>query len=313
MPNNDARGIARASVPALVHGCLLGALAVAPLQAQELDVRLGDGRLTVRTKAASLHETLIRIAATGVLEIVNADRITGDVSIAFDSQPVLAALELLLADFNYAITMKPDGARGLRYVLRVHSRHGAVAAPDAGPITVAILDAMRAADFGEGDEQAAEPDEADDTARADETSDLNARESQGDFGADAPEAGLLEALADGNPLVRKRALEELARRRVRRLEARLIEALADDDPRVAYFAVDLLGQQADASSLAALGKALTTSGELTVRLRAFLALAWRADPASLGHVAAATSDANATVREAAAHFLDAMARRGHRP
>lgn len=85
-----------------------------------------------------------------------------------------------------------------------------------------------------------------------------------------------------------------------------MQSLSDDDVRVSNHAIDVLGRLIEAESLKRLGEALVRDSDTSVRVRAFMALALRADPTSTQYVEAVLKDENPIIREAAEQFLAAM-------
>jgi hypothetical protein len=279
-------------------------------------VTYADGLLTLRARNAPLADVFATLARQGLVEIIGSDRLSGLITIDLEAQRVVAAVPALLTDYNFVVTMPPARQGQTQPVVRVrvHSRRGGIV-PAVGPIAIAELDAVRAADEEEEkpdpDEEPDPEEEADRAAEhADRVAEVAEYERLGRFGPTVPIADLAELLDEENPLLRTRALTELNARSTPQSITHLIEGLSDEETSVRYHAVDLLGRRSDAVSLKQLGELLVSSDDTLVRYGAFMALAMRADPASVPFVEAVAADGDRIIHTAAATFLREMARRG---
>jgi hypothetical protein len=281
-------------------------------------VELVDGRLTVHVVDAVLHDVIGRLVELNVIDVVGQDRLVGTVSADVVGKPVVEALDVLLAGYNFVIAIRPGRAAGSRasYVLRIHSKQAMATAQETGAIPVAALEAalQPGSDVpaDEPDRDDPDPDvEADSKAAAEEFEiDLIDRERRGELSPNTSFEELVEHAQDDNPLVRMRALDALVARDVRQALPSLLRALRDDERQVAHRAVDVLSRLNDAESLKGLGDILTGDDDTIVRMRAMAALARRGDPGSAADVEAVIDDPNQIIRESAAQMLSAFKRRG---
>ncbi len=277
-----------------------------------------NGLVTVHAKNAPLAEVFATLSQQGIVEVIGSNRLTGQVTIDIEAQRVVAAVPALLADYNFVVTTPPppNGKTFGVVRVRVHSRRDGTA-PSAsltGPIAIAELDALRIAEeAAEEPDPDEEPDPEEEAERreeeADRVAELTEHERLGAFAATVPIANLAELLDEENALVRTRALTELNGRNSPQAIAFLLKGLDDEETTVRYHVVDLLGRRSDAASLKQLGEALVRGEESAVRYGAFMALAMRADPASVSSVEAVANDRDPTIRTAAATFLREMTRR----
>ena len=281
-------------------------------------VTFTGGLLTVHAKNAPLAEVFATLSQQGIVEVIGSNRLTGQVTIDIEAQRVVAAVPALLADYNFVVTTPPPRNGNTVGVVRVrvHSRRDGTApsASVTGPIAIAELDALRIAEeAAEEPDPDEEPDPEEEAERREEEAErlaeVTEHERLGAFAATVPIANLAELLDEENALVRTRALTELNGRNSPQAIEFLLKALDDDETVVRYHVVDLLGRRSDAASLKQLGEALVHGEESAVRYGALMALAMRADPASVPSVEAVANDRDPTIRTAAATFLREMNRR----
>jgi hypothetical protein len=299
---------------------LFAALTVSPTlvcaQTPTHTVSYADGLLSLRAKNAPVADVFATLVERGLVEVIGSDRLTGLITIDLEPQRVLTAVPALLADYNYVITTPPPrGGATISVVrVRVHSRRDGSAPPTVGPIVIAELDAVRASDEEEEepdpDEEPDPEEEADRAAeQADRVAELAEYERLGKFRPSVAIEDLAELLDEENPLLRTRALTELNARSTPEAITHMLTGLSDDEVPVRYHAVDLLGRRSDAVSLQQLGDALVKGDDSLIRYGVFMALAMRADPASVPFVEAVANDGDQIIRTAAATFLREMARR----
>src|SRR5262245_20666688 len=62
-----------------------------------------DGRLTVHVVDAVLHDVIGRLVELNIIEVVGQDRLVGTVSAEVVDKPVVEALDVLLAGYNFVI------------------------------------------------------------------------------------------------------------------------------------------------------------------------------------------------------------------
>ena len=297
-----------------VCACVVAGLCLSTLPAAaQREVRLVDERVTIRVVDAPLREVVEQLVGLGVIDVLGLDRLVGTISADIDARTVVHVLDVLLADYNFVVALRPaaGGSAAARCVVRIHSRHGTRPVEETGPIFLSALEvALLTATDTNVELNEADTDGETETTRSEEFAiDFADRQHNGELSSETSFAKLVEHVDDDNPVVRKWVLERLEAHDSREAIAHLVSALSDSDSQVATSAVDALARRHDVESLRRVGQTLLAAADTIVRIRALAVLARRADPRSAPFVEAATKDANHIIRESASQLHTALQRR----
>jgi hypothetical protein len=275
-----------------IIGCSLlsFALGIDPAGAQSsITVQWSDDGLSVRAHRACAALVFSEVSRQTGVRFRGLDKVTGTIDLDFPPKPLLAALQLMLEDFNYVI-VGTDSAPDM--TIGIHSR---IARADA--VNNAVTMDGNDARSTEGVHTAA--DEAD-------------QEQQEQFDAaerlaDATTASLREAVQFGSAATRIAALRVLAERDPTAAGELAGAAIDDPDSAVSGAAIQALSQIEHPDAVKVFGAGLHHSN-VAIR-RALLELLFvRNDPESLADVRSLRDDPDPTIRARAAELGNMLER-----
>ena len=270
------------------------AQAVEPGTAANFHLQWRDERLTLASRSAPLTAVLAELARQSGLRIDGLEQLAVATSVDLERERLLPALDLLLADFNFALVGAAGGGDSAtrRTVLYIRGR--------------ADTTRMTATPSSE-----AEPpvDTTDTTGPSDGARPLSSDQQQvmqlaeaGLFDISNPADVLAASAKSANALVRVQALQALAIQGTSASSRLLDEALDDADPLVRSTALGLLIRTAGADAITRLGDLLQRD-DPAVRSAAVMALGERSDPEATFQLQRALTSSDDVVRDLAAGFL----------
>ena len=283
-----------------------------------LDVRVRAGELTVDLRDAPLSRVLRTIGEKAGLEVTLRGDLTNPITDAFDGLALEAGIRRLARGASVAATYGPSPEDPARDVVVAIWIMGGSAVPGGSMVTVAgsvagsspsgrgAVVAERALDWS-GERSRPDPGsvaEAVDPRVAGLTREIRTLAEGADGHDEAAAARLAEiGLSDDDATVRHQAVAALGRFRGVNAERALSEALADVDVAIRLRAVRGLRSAGTDTSTQSLARALTADADPRVRLAALTALTSLPGGTMLRGLAAASSDPDEAVRQAAIHGL----------
>lgn len=279
-----------------------------------LTVSSSGDRVTATVNEHPLADAVLEVARLTGTAVLGLDKLRGRTTADFRDRTAAEAFELLLTNVNYVLA-EPSRASTdqKRYVLHILSmKEGAGALALTGPIRVAALEAIVAADAAEEaqdmqDEVLEHPESPATAQEAEiEVAELTAA---GAFAREAGVDALREHLQHDNIEVRAAALRTLAAWPARFSVPPLIEALRDEAWRIRNLAVELLADVPGGPVLKLLGDAMASHPDRYVRIGALRILALRAEDESVPYLEALLDEPDPLLREAAGHILHELMQR----
>jgi HEAT repeat protein len=262
-------------------------LALHPHAQSRFAVRWSEERLSVHADGAPTESVLTEVARQTNVGIKGIEKALGTSDVDFVAQPLLAALRVLLEDFNYVIVV---GHGDPQLTIWIHSR---IATSEAAAIP--LSERARRTDIG-----AIHP--ARQNGEDDRDPEQQEQLEASDRIRDASVETLLDVVRTGNAAARVAALQVLSDRHPKAAAEAARAAVDDPEPAVSGAAMQVLSQIDDPQAIKSIGATLRHPN-LAIRTAALELLFLKHDPDSLEYVQPVLNDPSPAFRARARELI----------